>query len=97
MFFNNAAPVQKIYSRHINWFAYLVRYWNISKLQQSFCKSFYDETAIDSGRSIMYAYAAIALGDIAIGFVSQYFKSRKKALYVFYGLTILSEFIFSAH
>ncbi len=29
----------------------------------------------------MFAYAAISLGDIAVGFISQWFKSRKKALY----------------
>lgn len=44
---------------------------------------------IDPGKSIMFAYAAISLGDIAIGFVSQWFKSRKKALYLFYGITAL--------
>jgi MFS family permease len=59
-----------------------------------FAKEFNGETSIDSGRSIMYAYAAIAVGDILIGLVSQYFKSRKKALYLFYGLTILSVVLF---
>jgi putative MFS transporter len=59
-----------------------------------FAKEFNGETAIDSGRSIMYAYTAIAIGDILIGLVSQYFKSRKKALYLFYGLTILSVILF---
>ena len=59
-----------------------------------FAKEFNGETTIDSGRSIMYAYAAIAIGDILIGLVSQYFKSRKKALYLFYGLTILSVILF---
>jgi hypothetical protein len=37
----------------------------------------------------MFAYAGISLGDIAIGFVSQWLKSRKKALYIFYGLTAI--------
>ena len=44
---------------------------------------------IDPGKSVMYAYAAISIGDILIGFVSQWFKSRKKALYVFYFLTAI--------
>ncbi len=60
----------------------------------SFAKELYGSTAIDSGRSIMFAYAAIAIGDISVGLVSQYFKSRKKALYLFYGLTILSGIFF---
>jgi hypothetical protein len=38
----------------------------------------------------MYAYVGIATGDILIGFVSQYFKSRKKALYLFYLFSALS-------
>ncbi|MBX3239073.1 MAG: MFS transporter [Chitinophagaceae bacterium] len=44
--------------------------------------------AIDPGKAIMFAYVGISIGDIAIGFVSQWFKSRKKALYLFYGITI---------
>ena len=44
---------------------------------------------IDPGRAIMYAYTAIAIGDIFIGFVSQWLRSRKKALYLFYGMTAL--------
>jgi MFS family permease len=54
-----------------------------------FAGKLYGINAIDSGRSIMFGYIGIALGDIAIGLVSQYFKSRKKALLLFYGLTIL--------
>jgi MFS transporter, putative metabolite:H+ symporter len=42
---------------------------------------------IDPGRAIMYAYAAISIGDILIGLISQWFRSRKKALYLFYGIT----------
>lgn len=42
---------------------------------------------IDPGKSIMFAYVAISLGDIVIGFVSQWFKSRKKALFLFYAIT----------
>jgi MFS transporter, putative metabolite:H+ symporter len=45
---------------------------------------------IDSGKAIMLAYAAIAIGDIAIGFLSQYLKSRKQALYIFYGMSVLA-------
>ena len=44
---------------------------------------------IDPGKAVMYAYAAISVGDILIGLLSQVLKSRKKALYVFYGITVL--------
>jgi putative MFS transporter len=44
---------------------------------------------IDPGKAIMFAYVGISLGDIAIGFVSQALKSRKKALFIFYGMTMI--------
>ena len=50
--------------------------------------------SIDSGKAIMYAYAAISIGDILIGFISQWLKSRKKALYIFYGITIFFMVLF---
>ena len=49
---------------------------------------------IDPGRSIMYAYIGLAIGDITIGLVSQWLKSRKKALYIFYALTIVSMLLY---
>ena len=50
--------------------------------------------AIDPGKAIMYAYAAISIGDILIGFVSQWFRSRKKALYLFYSITAIFMILF---
>ncbi|WP_300601040.1 MFS transporter [Niabella sp.] len=49
---------------------------------------------VDPGRSIMYAYIGLALGDITIGLVSQWLKSRKKALYIFYALTFISMLLY---
>jgi len=49
---------------------------------------------IDPGKAIMYAYAAISIGDILIGFVSQWFRSRKKALYLFYFITAVFMVLF---
>ena len=59
-----------------------------------FGKAMFGSTTIDSGRSIMFAYTAIAIGDILIGLVSQYFKSRKKALLIFYSLCVVSLILF---
>jgi MFS family permease len=59
-----------------------------------FAKEFYGENAVDSGKAIMYSYVGIAIGDILIGLVSQYFKSRRKALFIFYGFTIISGILF---
>lgn len=49
---------------------------------------------IDPGKAIMYAYAAISIGDILVGFVSQWLKSRKKALYIFLAITGLFMLLF---
>ena len=50
--------------------------------------------AIDPGKAIMFAYVGISLGDITIGFVSQALKSRKKALFLFYVLTMICMVMF---
>ena len=49
---------------------------------------------IDPGKGILFAYAAIAIGDVLIGLLSQYLKSRKKALHVFYGITMVGMALF---
>ncbi|HVM86638.1 MAG TPA: MFS transporter [Puia sp.] len=45
---------------------------------------------VDPGKSIMVAYAAISIGDVLIGFISQWFKSRKKAMYLFHFITAVA-------
>jgi putative MFS transporter len=94
MFLNNG----KRFSKYIKailiglptWFVIgvLVNYSN------KFATANYGENLIDSGRSIMFAYIGIATGDLVIGYVSQYFKSRKKALLVFYILNTLGMVLF---
>jgi putative MFS transporter len=59
-----------------------------------FATELYGKNLIDSGKSIMFAYVGIAVGDIVIGYVSQYFKSRKKALLVFYSLNTVAMILF---
>lgn len=44
----------------------------------------------DAGKSIMYAYLGITVGDLASGYISQWLKSRKKALAIFMILTAFS-------
>ncbi len=94
MFFTNARRFKKYILAILiglpTWFVIGI----LVNLSNRFAKEFYGENNIESGRSIMYAYAAIAIGDILIGFVSQYFKSRKKALYLFYLFTIISGIYF---
>ena len=94
LFFNNGKRFKKYFLAILiglpTWYVIgiLVNYSN------RFATAFYGENKIESGRAIMYAYAAIAVGDILVGFVSQYFQSRKKALYLFYLFTILSGIFF---
>ena len=49
---------------------------------------------VDSGKSIMYAYVAISIGDVLAGLISQWFRSRKKALYLFYTITVVFMVLF---
>jgi putative MFS transporter len=94
MFFTNATRFRKYIMAILiglpTWFVIGI----LVNLSNRFATSLYGENNIDSGKAIMYAYAAIAIGDILIGFVSQYFKSRKKALYLFYALAVLSGILF---
>ena len=59
-----------------------------------FATGLYGVNLIDSGRSVMFAYVGIAIGDLVIGYVSQYFKSRKKALLIFYSLNTVAMILF---
>ncbi|HEY9361711.1 MAG TPA: MFS transporter [Chitinophagaceae bacterium] len=52
---------------------------------------------IDPGKAIMYAYAGLSIGDIISGLVSQWFSSRKKALFLFFGITSFFIFLFFTH
>lgn len=49
---------------------------------------------VDPGKAIMFAYAGISLGDISVGLISQWFRSRKKALSLFYVLTAIFIILF---
>ena len=59
-----------------------------------FAKSMGIIEPVDPGKGIMFAYIGISLGDMAIGFVSQALRSRRKALFIFYGLTMVCMIFF---
>ncbi len=94
MFFNNATRFRKYILAILiglpTWYVIGI----LVNQSDRFGKDMFGSVTIDSGKAIMFAYAAIAIGDILIGFVSQYFKSRKKALFIFYGLTIIGLILF---
>ena len=94
MFFTNAKRFRKYFLAILiglpTWYVIGI----LVNLSNRFAKELYGENHIESGRAIMYAYAAIAVGDILVGLVSQYFKSRKKALFCFFVLCIFSLALF---
>ena len=94
MFFNNAERFRKYMLAILiglpTWFVIGI----LVNFSNRFATVLYGENNIDSGRAIMFAYIGIAIGDILIGLISQYFKSRKKALYLFYMLCIISGILF---
>ncbi len=94
MFFNNAERFKKYILAILiglpTWYVIGI----LVNQSDRFAKEMYGSATLDSGRSIMFAYAAIAIGDVLIGLVSQYFKSRKKALLLFYTFTVISLLVF---
>jgi len=88
MFFTN----KKRFIRYVRCVLIGLPAWYIIGVLVTFSDQFGKELGvegIDPGRAIMYLYLAIAFGDLTIGFLSQYLKSRKKALFVFYGIAML--------
>jgi putative MFS transporter len=88
MFFNNKRRFKKYLLAILiglpTWYVIGI----LVNLSNRFAGALYGENHIESGRAIMFAYVGIAIGDILIGLISQYFKSRKKALLSFYLLCI---------
>ena len=50
--------------------------------------------SIDPGIGLMVSYSAIAVGDVAIGLLSQKLQSRKQAMHVFYLITMIGMVVF---
>ena len=94
MFFNNRDRLKKYLISILiglpTWYVIGV----LVTFSDKFGTEFNLQEGINPGRAIMFAYVGIAIGDIAIGFVSQWLRSRKKALYIFYGLTALFILLF---
>lgn len=65
--------------------------------------SFSDEFAkgfgikgFDQSKALMLQYVALALGDVSAGLLSNYLKSRKKTLLIFYSITVVFIVLFFA-
>jgi MFS transporter, putative metabolite:H+ symporter len=94
MFFTNARRFRKYINAILigfpTWFVIGI----LVNQSDRFAKSMYGSTSLDSGRSVMFAYIALSIGDIFGGFLCQWFKSRKKGLLTFYALGIIGGFLF---
>ena len=59
-----------------------------------FGKEFGIKESVLPGKAVMFAYVAISIGDVLIGLVSQWLRSRKKALFIFYAITAVFMILF---
>lgn len=94
MFFTNATRFKKYLLAILiglpTWYVIGI----LMNFSNRFAADLYTGSLIDSGKATMFGYIGISIGDITVGLVSQYFKSRKKALYIFYALTIFFSFVY---
>jgi MFS family permease len=94
MFFNS----YKRFSKYIKAILIGLPTWFVIGVMVNYSNKFatglYGDNLIDSGRSVMFAYIGIAVGDLLIGYISQFFKSRKKALLLFYLISIIGMVLF---
>jgi MFS family permease len=53
-----------------------------------------DASSIEAGKAIAFCYAGLVLGDIVSGLLSQWFKSRKKVMYLFLFFNLIMVFVY---
>ncbi|MEO6405161.1 MAG: MFS transporter [Ferruginibacter sp.] len=90
MFFNN----RKRFRKYILSILIGLPTWYVIGILIAFSNNFAESFGITGDvlpkKATMYAYVAIAIADVLIGFVSHWLRSRKKALYIFYLLTVFA-------
>jgi MFS transporter, putative metabolite:H+ symporter len=89
MLFTNGERLKKYLTAILialpNWYVIGI----LISFSNKFAKQMNVQGAVDPGKAIMYAYAAIAVGDVMIGFISQWLKSRKLSLWIFHIISII--------
>src|SRR4030095_6441727 len=73
--------------------------WYIIGVLITFADEFarqFNITDFDQPTALVLQYAALAIGDMSAGFFSNYIKSRKKTLLIFYAITSIFIFLFFA-
>jgi len=68
--------------------------WYVIGILVTFSPEFAKEMGLpfvpSAGRAILWLYAGLVVGDLASGFLSQYLKSRRRAMAIFLGFTVLA-------
>ena len=94
MFFNNKERFQKYMLSILiglpTWYVIGV----LVSFSDQFAASFGITEEVQPGKAIMYAYVGISIGDVLVGLLSHWLRSRKKALFIFYGLTAIFMVLF---
>ncbi|MDB4924985.1 MFS transporter [Mucilaginibacter sp.] len=88
MFFNN----RKRFAKYMQCILIGLPVWYIIGILVTFSDQFGKDmgiNGIEPGTAIMYLYLAIAAGDFSVGWLSQRLQSRKKTLFIFYGIAIV--------
>ncbi len=72
--------------------------WYVVGILMTFSNAFAERMGvqgpINPGKAIMICYAALTFGDLASGYLSQLMRSRKKVLYIFYTLVLISVILY---
>ena len=85
MLFNN----RERFLRYVKGVVIGLPVWYVIGILITFSDKFGKEfgiSGIDPGKAVMYQYIAIGIGDMSAGLLSNYLKSRKKALFIFFGI-----------
>lgn len=93
MFFND----RKRFAKYMQCILIGLPVWYIIGILITFSDQFgkaFGIDGIDPGTAIMCLYMAIAAGDFSVGWLSHKLQSRKKTLFIFYGITMVFTVLF---
>lgn len=93
MFFNN----RRRFAKYMQCILIGLPVWYIIGILITFSDQFGKAmgiSGVEPGTAIMYLYLAIAAGDFSVGWLSHQLKSRKKTLFIFYGIAMLFTILF---
>jgi len=87
LFFNN----RQRFGRYLRCILIGLPVWYVIGILITFSDQFgkaFGISGVEPGKAIMVLYIFVGLGDLTVGWLSERLKSRKKTLFIFYGITI---------